>query len=1713
MSEGQSNQSGRDTIHAGRDVYQIGGDNVAGDKVVHLYQAIWRPLPVQYRTLVQPLIEHYTAVFGGRETELATLDAFLADPDHPCALLVAPTGRGKTALLVHWIARVQQQSPQWRVIFAPISIRFQTASEQVALGLLAHSLAEAHNDLDQYGRYDQSPLSLRALISDYLRRPLPAGVQLLVAIDGIDKATGWQLGPLGRPADRVKIIVAAREHAKATRADYQHQLGWDYTPVQQLTLANLTRPAVEELLRQSGLEQAGDPDFIDQFYRVSEGDPLTCNLLIKALTSGAITPDSLSRRPPSQPSRARWQKRYARSGMISEGQSNQSGPIHAGRDVNQIGGDYVAGDKVVHQYQAIWRPLPVQYRTLVQPLIEHYTAVFGGRETELAALDAFLADPDHPCALLVAPTGRGKTALLVHWIARVQQQSPQWRIIFAPISIRFQTASEQVALGLLAHSLAEAHNDLDQYSRYDQSPPSLRALISDYLRRPLPAGVQLLVAIDGIDEATGWQLGPLGRPAAGVKIIVAAREHANATRAGYQHQLGWDYTPVQQLTLANLTRPAVAALLRQSGLEQAGDPDFIDQFYRVSEGDPLTCNLLIKALRSNAITPASLSRRPPGLAEFLRDWVDSLRKRRQASRPIRELLALCAAAYGPLSSDDLQALAPDVFAEQSEIVDAVHDDEVARFIITVGEHTYVFSHQRLREVFLEQVYPAKDRAQLQQRLISYGKQWYANRSQPLPDYLRQFWIAHLRAGGEWELMERVLTEIVPSADGQRVYQPWQVARSAAEGSDTGYLSDLAILWDWADQHNDLGLALRCALIAASLRSRSGNLTPELLVQLVQIGTPEGTWSAAAALETVAHMPEARQQAACIGALIEAGIELLWERALEVARTITDEWYQAQTLAALAPHLPSPLLAEAFAAAQAITDEWPRAEALAALVPRLPPAERDEVLTNALAAVQAISNEYSHARALAVLAPHLPPVEQDTVLTNALAATQAIANEWPRVEALAALAPRLPEPLLAAALATAQTIANEWPRAKALTALAPHLPKPLLSKALAAALAIADRRYRVRVLAALAPHLSSADRDEVLAAVAIADRRYHVRALVTLAPHLSSAERNNVLAEALTTATAIRVEDERAEALAALGPHLPEPLLADALTAAKAITNEGPRAAALAALAPHLPEPLLADALAAAQVIRAADARARALAALAPYLPPPDREAALAEALTAAQTITDERYRAEALAALAPHLPPPDQTAALAEVLAAAQAITDERYRAEALAALAPHLPPAERDAVLTKALAATQAIRAADARAEALATLAPHLPPPLLVDAFDVAKAITDAGYRAKALTAIAPLLPPPNREAALAETLTAAQAISNEWSRTDVLAALAPHLPEPLLAEALAAATAINERYRARALAALAPHLPEPLLIEALAAAQAITDEWYRAEALAALAPYLPSPDREATQVKALAAAQAINDEKNRATVLAALAPHLSPPLLAEALAAAQAITNEEARAYALATLASHLPPVERDAGLAAALTTALAITDVKSRTFALAVLAPHLPEPVLAEALADALAAAYVITDAESRFYALVTLTPHLPTIKREAVLTDAFTATQDITEEVPRSFALTTLIPYLPKVLLAAALASACAINLEGIRTAVLAALAPQLASAHGDNAALFAKTLRDLARRGRPALLGDLAALAPWIVALAEQLQQPKLPAALAQHIVETARCWP
>jgi hypothetical protein len=1326
---------------------------------------------------------------------------------------------------------------------------------------------------------------------------------------------------------------------------------------------------------------------------------------------------------------------------------------------DKVGGDKVGGDKITIGTQYVYnyitqvlQPTRPSYRAAVVRMVEDYTAVFGGRDAQLAALDTFLAG-DHPYALLIAPTGRGKTALLIHWLAQIQAAG-DWHVIFAPISLRYQTASADATLGALAALLADLHGEREKLQEYRQTPEDLRALVADYLRRPLPGDRRLLLVLDGLDEAVGWQIGRdlfPHTPGPHLRVVASARQLANTARADWLEQLGWRSAQAADLDLPTLERAAVSDVLRRMGnlLDAlATDVDLLAEIARVSQGDPLTIRLLVEALQDGSLTPGNLTHLPPGLEPFVRAWLKELEAQSAQQAAVRVLLGLCATALGPLAIADLETLAPELFLVRAALNQAARS--VARFIIGDGseESGYVFSHPRLRELFLENVLSLHERADLQQRFIAYGERWHqeyldrltrqsgvptstdanhsslVTRHSSLPSYLRQFWIAHLALAERWDLARAVLTDIIAAAE--HYAQPWAAARYTSEGSYAGYLADLDRLWSYAEKRGDLVLGLRCALIAASIRSLSGNLSPELLVSLVTIGMPEGKWSATAALEHVRQMPDAERQAKAIRALLDSGCSMSFPHILEVASTIVNEWRRAEALGSLAAHLPAGLLAEALAIARAISREDSRAWALGRLAAHLSPHDQPTVLAEALTAVRAISREDSRAWALGRLAAHLPA----ELLAEALAAARAISREDSRALALGFLAAHLSPhdrpTVIAEALTATRAITDEWSYASALDVLVSHLLPEQLAEVFNTARAMADEWSRARTLSLLAPHLP---------------------------PEL--------LTEVLTAAYAIANEDSRASTLGFLAPHLPAELLAEALHNAHGITQEWSRAETLSLLAPHLPPELFAEALTAARAFVHVNNRAEALSALARHLPPHDQSTVVAEALTAVRAITDEDSRASTLGFLASHLP----AELLAEALIAARAIVSMNSRAKTLSVLASHLPAHDQAVVVAEAMAASRIIADEWNQARALGALVSHLP------LHDQILVVTEA----VATTRIVP----------------------DELTRARALGVLAPHLPPVLLTEALTAARSItDERNRASALGVLAPHLPPVLLTEALTAARSITDKRNYVSALSVLVRYLPLHDQPVVIAEAVAVAHGIIDKVGLAWAFIDLAPHLSPELLDIALDTARAITDENHRASALSALAPHLSLNLR----VETLVSATAITDEYSRAEALGALAPHLPPKLLAEALDTARA----ITDEQNRASALSALAPHLPA----ELLASALESAHAITDEDSRAEALGALALHLSPKLFTEILNSARSITLERRRAETLSSLAPHLAI-HHSNDTHWHPTIRILAARGRPALLRDLAALTPWLAALAspEDLKE------IAIAIRDVAHCWP
>lgn len=1131
----------------------------------------------------------------------------------------------------------------------------------------------------------------------------------------------------------------------------------------------------------------------------------------------------------------------------------------------QPGRDFVGRDQITirNYFTGGLGRLPIDYSARIEEFLLEYLGSrrkqvpFGGRATQLAALDDWLQDRcAPPYYLMTAEAGRGKSALVCRWQTQILTR-PNVEVIFVPISIRFETATQDVLFAALAARLAAIHGE-------EMQPAALaadqwRAICESFLRRAVPAGKQLVVILDGLDEATGWTPGRglfPGDPPAGLRVLLTARPRAGETGPeGWALTLGWqDEGLARKVLLPGLDHTGIGEALSSMGnpLDHlATQVDLVGELFRLTEGDPLLVRLYVDALVGQGaaaayVRAAELQTLQPGLHGYFDRWWDEQHQQwtHEGRDPLVEqeqlltLLNAVAAALGPVTHSDLAAVSP---LTNGLLVRRLAQT-VSRWLLGDGKsHGYTFSHPRLGYYFWEQL-GAMEQADWDARFTAWGATTLAAlhsgavAPKAAPRYLVQHYAAHLtRAHAPTAQFYALLS------DG------WRQAWEEVDVTYSGFLNDIARVEAKAQaayQPKQPGKAdalvqqIKAALCRASISALGHNLTPELLqlALIHKVRTP----TQIIALIRLIH--DERRRSATLAALVKhLPVELIAE-ALTIARGIGDEYDRALALGALAPHLPEvqqpAVLLEALATAKGIESEYYHAKVLEALAPHLPP----PLLTEALAAVKGMGDEFARASALGVLALHLPAAQQPAVLTEALAAARGIGSTSHRALALSVLALHLPAAqqldVLTDVLAAARTESYGTECARALGVLAPHLPTPLLKDALAATGGIYSGVTRARILGALAPHLPLP-----------------------------------MLAEALAVARGIKIIDYRASALVALAPHLPPPLLTEALVVVSAI-GSGARARALGALVPSQPiaqqQEMLTEALAAAREIGDEDDRDWALGALAPHLPPP----LLMEALAAAKRIGVEYHLARILGVLAPHLPPP----LLTEALAVAREIEDEDNRVWALEALAPHLP----SSLLTEALAATKEIESEYRRAEVLGVLAPHLPLPLLTEVLVAAREFWQADDRATVLVALAPHLPAAQQSAVRAEALTIARGIWNKADRATVLVALVPHLPaaqQPaVLTEALAAAIEIGlEDNRVWALVVLAPHLPSPLLTEALAAARKIEDELSRVKVLGVLALQLPEVQQSEVLTEALAMARIIGNEYVRARALAALAPQLA--------------------------------------------------------------------------------------------------------------------------------------------------------------------------------------------------------------------------------------------
>jgi hypothetical protein len=1144
-------------------------------------------------------------------------------------------------------------------------------------------------------------------------------------------------------------------------------------------------------------------------------------------------------------------------------------------------------------------------------LLEQYLGEdpFGGRDPELAALDAWLAATVGPrCALLAAPAGRGKSALLARWAASLAARS-EIAVVYYPISVRYGTNRAAAVLAALADRVARLHG---QTLLASADARERAAALADLLARPLADGRTMVVVLDGLDEAVGRDEAARWfseLPHSRLRVLVAARSRAGDTvDRGWLSELGWEGAgQALCLSLGGLDRNGLSDLVAQIGGRIAGGAvreAVVDRLQALTLGDPLLASLYVKALLPHGEQPAvlqidDLSRLEPGLHAMLTAcfdrwieeqqalWGDGVAHREEA---IRALLALSATAFGPLGAAFALAIAGPELRDREGLASAAR--LLARFVLGDGEaQGFTFSHPRLREYFLERM-PDAERGAWQARFVAYGRRTaeaLAAGTLPPQDaspYVVQYHAAHLA-----EARASTRDFAILLSEG------WLRAWEWIDGTPAGFLDDARAIWQRAraDGAAGLGIQLRAALTVSSMVSLAASVPDYLLLPCVEAG------------------------------LVSPRL------ALVMTRQQSREAGRARCLVALTAHLPiadrPAVLAEALRTMRGLESPFDRAYGLGDMIDHVAPEEKLVVLGEMLAAVCAIQDESRRQGPLESAGEHLPPgLDAAPWRARIVAIARAIVDPVVRAQVLSmVITTVLPAPertplLQAEALAAVRlTIGNHWDGdcwRVVVECLSDDAPQ-LLAEAVELGCELDDEEARTGAIAALAgalPRRSTAlwERlSEAQRTVVSGGERLDI--LEIMVPRAPRDRRAALLAEALAAARGLDEAELRATALtrmAALVPIDERPsVLAEALDAARAHAGDRDPLVLrmLEKTGADAPPEIIAGLLALARGIVADDARIFALIEAAAHVPPAERAAVLAEALAAARSMSTAQQVAYGLMNVGYAVDAADRAAVLEEAIAASRAIPSPNTRAyflvidlAACAAKHPetaHLPSRISNEELVS-------FESGVAGSWVFSDLVQYLPaedrPSALARALAIDRRIRDHGRRARTLCALAAHLPLAERRALLDQALHALR--SSHLDHTEALEALARRA---------------------------APDAPD-LRADVLALARRPTSPDDRANTLAVVAACLPLDSRRALLEEALEELRTAKTSSNRFLVLRAIIDRLpgdAVDLLDQALSIAREIADVSDRAWALDCVAAHLSSPARRELFDEALATASAI------------------------------------------------------------------------------------------------------------------------------------------------------------------------------------------
>ncbi|MFH0518368.1 hypothetical protein ACHBTE_14460 [Streptomyces sp. M41] len=890
------------------------------------------------------------------------------------------------------------------------------------------------------------------------------------------------------------------------------------------------------------------------------------------------------------------------------------------------------GNTVVQQFVTGIDRLPTRYDTRISNFLTAYLGTsrsprpFGGRDADLARLDDWLEDATQkPYLLLCATGGRGKSALLVHW-SRGLLARAHTDVVFVPVSIRYRTNLPTVFFPALAARLAAVHNE-DPPSGADRSPDVWEGVVADYLAR-VPPKDNLVVVLDGLDEAANWELGPHVLPAdppPGLRVVVSARTTAERSEGtDWLEALEWESAGLgTAFRLDGISRDGIRDLVTALPMTAQDPPDppepdvLVDELHRLTEGDPLLLGEHLRDLldRSGSLTARADTLRalPAGLdGVFTRWWRDQreLWQSRYGSlgvhaveAQVKTLMAVFSQALGPLRREDLAQLDPGVDGAVVETALAALD----RFLVGEGtDHGHVLSHPRLAEHWAAREMSEAQRQAMQARFTDWGRKVNGaldDGSLPpaaAPAYVVQYLAAHLNRTR------------APSADWLTLLSPGrQQAWTALDGTYAGFLTDVhacrevlrradAEALDRARALPHLADDVLCALIDSSVGDETRGISPELLGALVR----HGKWTPVQALVYARRTDPAHRPAALLAVAAEQSGAERRDSVVEALRSAAKGRGRgevgADALAAVVARAVE--LGEAAAAAEYAVDvlgDLSPPVAAARVIPYLTAEQRaecfgspEEVLRQAAVAATFSPDGRVPGR-VAVLAMLLPFLAESERRAARVVLRELLAGVRPH--AMPELAATVVEPLLADLVMLARTTSDDGPlTVNVFGAVADRLPDALRTMAVTDAVAVAldgDRRH--------GRWLPWGTRAVVLDDL-----------MDVLPPELH--------ARALETALSASGDVDRTECLLSVLPHLTGELHAEGVTAARALPCAAARTLALARATPRAPEEqaagLAREALATAREAGDLDAWAANLRLVAPALDDTELTALAQEAL-------------------------------------------------------------------------------------------------------------------------------------------------------------------------------------------------------------------------------------------------------------------------------------------------------------------------------------------------------------------------------------------------------------------------------------------------------------------------------------------------------------------